>query len=375
MLDISKNNNNELDFSMYVSTSRKIDIYWSNIESKLKENYKCKQIIFIDPIVLSFFPELVDLELSLPHLVIVPTNLGEKEKDIDTLLSVLSLLEQEGVGRRTDKIYAVGGGVLLDVVSFACSIFRRGVHLTKVPTTLLAYIDASIGLKTGINFLGQRNRLGSYNARFEVLLDPIFLKILDKTLIKEGLGEMFKIALIKSEILFDKIEASISNLLEGDFYATAQGKELLSLSLKLMLEEIHENPEEELLKRSVDFGHTFSPLVEMESVNNTSYRKLPHGYAVAYDCLLSSAISNLRGQLPDVVFSRICNLYLAFDFDLSNSIYIDDDLMWASVIEMTKHRGGHQHIPVPIGIGQFYFIEDLTYDELKIAKKHLNNFL
>jgi len=375
MLDISKNNNNELDFSMYVSTSRKIDIYWSNIESKLKENHKCKQIIFIDPIVLSFFPELVDLELSLPHLVIVPTNLGEKEKDIDTLLSILSLLEQEGVGRRTDKIYAVGGGVLLDVISFACSVFRRGVHLTKVPTTLLAYIDASIGLKTGINFLGQRNRIGSYNARFEVLLDPTFLKILDKTLIQEGLGEMFKIALIKSEILFDKIEASISNLLEGDFYTAAQGKELLSLSLKLMLEEIHENPEEELLKRSVDFGHTFSPLVEMESVNNTSYRKLPHGYAVAYDCLLSSAISNLRGQLPDVVFSRICNLYLAFDFDLSNPIYIDDDLMWASVIEMTKHRGGHQHIPVPTGIGQFYFIEDLTYDELKIAKKHLNNFL
>jgi len=373
MLDIF-NNNNELDFSMCVSTSRKIDIYWSEIKSKLKENYKCKQIVFIDPVVLGFFPELIDLELNLPHLVIVPTNIGEKEKDIDTLLSTLSLLEQEGIGRRADKIYVVGGGVLLDVVSFACSIFRRGIHLTKVPTTLLAYIDASIGIKTGINFMGQRNRLGSYNARFEVLLDPNFLKILDRTLIQEGLGEMFKIALIKSEILFDKIEASIPNLLQGDFYTENQGKELLSLSLKLMLEEIHDNPEEELLKRSVDFGHTFSPLVEMESVNNINYRKLPHGYAVAYDCLLSSAISNLRGQLTDIVFSRICNLYLAFDFDFGNSIYMDDDLMWASVIEMTKHRGGCQHIPVPIGIGQFCFIEDLTYDELKIAKTHLSNF-
>ncbi len=373
MLDIF-NNNNELGFSMCVSTSRKIDIYWCDIKSKLKENYKCKQIVFIDPVVLGLFPELIDLELNLPHLVIVPTNIGEKEKDIDTLLSTLSLLEQEGIGRRADKVYVVGGGVLLDVISFACSIFRRGIHLTKVPTTLLAYIDASIGIKTGINFMGQRNRLGSYNARFEVLLDPNFLKILDKTLIQEGLGEMFKIALIKSEILFDKIEASIPNLLQGDFYTETQGKELLSLSLKLMLEEIHDNPEEELLKRSVDFGHTFSPLVEMESVNNINYRKLPHGYAVAYDCLLSSAISNLRGQLTDIVFSRICNLYLAFDFDFRNSIYMDDDLMWASVIEMTKHRGGCQHIPVPTGIGQFCFIEDLTYDELKRAKTHLSNF-
>jgi 2-epi-5-epi-valiolone synthase len=369
------NNDNELNFTMCVSTSRKIDIYWKDLESKLKEKSECKKIVFIDPLVLGLFPRLISLETSLPNLSIIPTNIGEKEKNINTLSSILSLIEQEGVGRRNDQIYAVGGGVLLDVVSFACSIFRRGIHLTKVPTTLLAYIDASIGIKTGINFLGQRNRLGSYNARFDVLLDSNFLKILDKALIKEGLGEMFKIALIKSNILFKKIEDSIPNLLHGNFYTEPQGKELLSLSLKLMLEEIHENPEEDLLKRSVDFGHTFSPLIEMESVDNSSYRKIPHGYAVAYDCLLSCSISNLRGYLADDVFSRICKLYLSFDFDFSNSVYMDNDLIWASVIEMTKHRGGDQHIPVPTEIGQFYFIEDLTYDELIIAKKHLEIFI
>ncbi len=371
MLDIIKFNNSELAFSMTVSTSRKISIYWSNIQSQLELNQQCKQLVVIDPIVLGFFPELVDLESTIPNLIIVPTNIGEKEKDIDALLSILSLLEHEGVGRRSDKIYAVGGGVLIDVVSLACSVFRRGVYLTKVPTTLLAFIDASIGIKTGINFMGQRNRLGTYNARFDVLLDSKFLKILDKGLIQEGLGEIFKIALIKSEALFDKIEESLPDLLQGGFYTKAQGKELLSRSLNLMLEELHENPEEDLLKRCVDFGHTFSPLVEMESVSNTRYRKLPHGYAVAYDCLLSSCISNIRGQLSNGDFLRMCNLYLAFDFDFRHSIYMDDDLMWASVIEMTKHRGGNQHIPVPTGIGQFCFIEDLTYDELKIAKKHL----
>jgi 3-dehydroquinate synthase len=269
----------------------------------------------------------------------------------------------------------VGGGVLIDVISLACSVFRRGVYLTKIPTTLLAFIDASIGIKSGINFMGQRNRLGSYNARFNVLLDPKFLKILDKALIKEGLGEIFKIALIKSEELFDKIEKSASKLLQGDFYNKPQGRVLLSQSLRLMLEEIHENPEEDILRRSVDFGHTFSPLVEMESVSNASYRRLPHGYAVAYDCLLSSVISNIRGKLSDGDLSRIFNLYLIFDFDFSNPVYMDHDLMWASVLEMTKHRGNNQHIPIPTGIGQFCFIEDLTYDELKIAKKRLAKLL
>jgi len=375
MLDFIKSDKGDLTFSMTVSTSRKIDIYWNDIESELRSNYQCKQLVFIDPIVLSFFPELVNLESSLPNLVIVPTNIGEKEKDIDTLLSILSVLEQEGIGRRTDKIYVVGGGVLIDVISLACSVFRRGVYLTKIPTTLLAFIDASIGIKSGINFMGQRNRLGSYNARFNVLLDPKFLKILDKALIKEGLGEIFKIALIKSEELFDKIEKSASKLLQGDFYNKPQGRVLLSQSLRLMLEEIHENPEEDILRRSVDFGHTFSPLVEMESVSNASYRRLPHGYAVAYDCLLSSVISNIRGKLSDGDLSRIFNLYLIFDFDFSNPVYMDHDLMWASVLEMTKHRGNNQHIPVPTRIGQFCFIEDLTYDELKIAKKRLVNLL
>ena len=366
---------NQLSFTMSVSTSRKINIYWRDLESKLKEERDHKKIVFIDPLVLGLFPKLINLETNLAGLSIIPTNIGEKEKNMETLSSILSIMEQEGIGRRNDQIYAVGGGVLLDMVSFACSMYRRGIHVTKVPTTLLAYIDASIGIKTGINFLGHRNRLGSYNARFDVLLDANFLKVLDKGLIKEGLGEMFKIALIKSNVLFKKIEESIPYLLNSKFYTEPKGKELLSLSLKLMLEELHENPEEDLLKRSVDFGHTFSPLVEMESINNSRYRKIPHGFAVAYDCMLTSAISNRRGYLTDALFSRICELYLSFDFDFKNSVYLENDLIWASALEMTKHRGGDQHIPVPTGIGQFDFIEDLTYNELLEAKKHLDLFI
>ena len=70
-------------------------------------------------------------------------------------------MEMQGIGRRNDNIIAVGGGALLDVVAFAASIFRRGINVVKVPTTLLGIVDASIGIKTGINFLGQRNRIGS----------------------------------------------------------------------------------------------------------------------------------------------------------------------------------------------------------------------
>ena len=42
----------------------------------------------------------------------------------------------------------MGGGVLIDVVGFVASCFRRGVPHVRVPTNLMGYIDAAIGIKT-----------------------------------------------------------------------------------------------------------------------------------------------------------------------------------------------------------------------------------
>ena len=56
----------------------------------------------------------------------------------------------------------MGGGALLDIVGMAAGMYRRGIPYIKVPTTLLGIVDASIGVKTGINFKDRRNRLGSY---------------------------------------------------------------------------------------------------------------------------------------------------------------------------------------------------------------------
>jgi 3-dehydroquinate synthase len=127
--------------------------------------------------------------------------------------------------------------------------------------------------------------------------------------------------------------------------------------------------------RSVDFGHTFSPLVEMESIRKPDYRALPHGYAVAYDCLLTSCLSNLRGLLPSNDFDRILRLYLDFDMDFANETYRDDELLWASLLEMKKHRGGNQNIPVPVKLGEFSFLQNVTYEQVKNANYILQGLL
>ena len=77
---------------------------------------------------------------------------GEENKSIENYLSILGELDSFPIHRRDEPIIAIGGGVLTDVVGFVASSYRRSVPHIKVPTTLMGYVDASLGIKAGINF-------------------------------------------------------------------------------------------------------------------------------------------------------------------------------------------------------------------------------
>ena len=67
---------------------------------------------------------------------------------------------EKGVNRES-TIIVKGGGMLLDLCGFACSIYMRGVKkVVFEPTTLLAIVDATVGGKNGINWKGAKNMLG-----------------------------------------------------------------------------------------------------------------------------------------------------------------------------------------------------------------------
>jgi len=205
MLELVESQFEELNaFKMKTVISSEIDIEWGDIFSQLTSK-STKTIVFIDPIVHSLHAsKFHDIEKCNDRVQIVPTKVNETTKDLDSLIRVLERFENLSIGRRDDFIYAVGGGALLDLVSLAANLYRRGVPVVKVPTTLLGCVDASIGIKTGLNFLNRRNRLGSYYLNYSVLLDTQFLTSLDSNLIREGLGEIFKIALIIKSILTGK---------------------------------------------------------------------------------------------------------------------------------------------------------------------------
>lgn len=45
----------------------------------------------------------------------------------------------------------------------------------QVPTTLMAVVDAAVGIKTAVNFHEKKNKLGTYQPPLGVLYDTAFL--------------------------------------------------------------------------------------------------------------------------------------------------------------------------------------------------------
>jgi 2-epi-5-epi-valiolone synthase len=291
------------------------------------------------------------------RMLVIDTDEENKTwKDAD---HILQFFEDEGVLRR-EPIIAIGGGVLLDIVGFACSIYRRGIPYIKIPTTLLAIVDASVGSKVAVNHFGRRNRLGAYYPPIATLIDKKFIKTQSEREIINGIAEIFKLAVIKSPELFALLEENAELLIEEKFQHGAVPVRVINLAITDMIAELGPNLWERKLDRCVDFGHTFSPVIEMENVP-----ELLHGEAVALDCLYSSCISSLRGHISAYTLNRIFDLAKRLKLKTYHEDFTDMRLLQKSLADATKHRNGNQFAPLPISIGNYTIVNDITENEMK----------
>ncbi|MFZ1043679.1 MAG: sedoheptulose 7-phosphate cyclase [Anaerolineales bacterium] len=293
---------------------------------------------------------------------------GEENKTIDYYQSIVRELDSFSIYRRDEPIIAIGGGVLTDVVGFVASSYRRGVPYIKVPTTLMGYVDASIGIKTGINFNRNKNRLGAFHAPKMVLLDKSFLKTLPRRHILNGVCEIIKLAIIKDDNLFQLLEAHGVQSVDAHFQ-DEQGGLILDRAIAGMLDELQPNLFEEDLARKVDFGHTFSYGLETRHGAH-----LLHGEAVLLDVLISTLIARARGMLSDKETNRIFCLIDALGITLDVSI-LDPGLLYESLEERTYHRNGLQRVPIPHGIGDCIFLNDICADEIESIVKSLEDWI
>merc|ERR1719487_2982053 len=141
----------------------------------------------------------------------------EENKSMEMTLAVCKKMKDFKIDRRHEPVIAIGGGVCLDVVGLAASMFRRRTPYIRVPTTCLAYVDASVGAKNGCNFSGSKNRLGTYVPPVAALLDSSFFRTQDTREVVNGVSEMAKMAIMKSPELFHLLEKHSHRLIERRF--------------------------------------------------------------------------------------------------------------------------------------------------------------
>ncbi|MFF6775882.1 sedoheptulose 7-phosphate cyclase [Streptomyces sp. NPDC012637] len=283
----------------------------------------------------------------------------EDAKYLEQAIRVTEAMSRMGILRRAEKVIAVGGGVVLDIVGFAASMYRRGVPYIRVPTTLIGQIDAGIGVKTGINYGHHKNRLGSYFAPELALIDPEFLRTIDARHVANGMAEIIKMALVKDAALFGLLEATVGTITSDTLAGCGSAvSEVLSRAISGMLDELEPNLWEQILERSVDYGHTFSPSLELRADP-----PLLHGEAVAVDMAICLALAHLRGHLSEEDTDRALKLMQGFDLPIAHPIFTRE-LLEEALEDAVKHRDGLQRVPLTQGIGSVVFANDLTSEEL-----------
>lgn len=264
-----------------------------------------------------------------------------------------------GLIRRSEPVLIIGGGAVMDLGSFACSIYRRGVPHIKVPSTVLGYVDAALGIKSALNLDGSKNRLGSFVEPAAVLLDPTFFRTLPQRDVVSGLGEVLKLAVACSQPLLEDLRTY-----GPDGVATAfQGpsRALLDRAAAIMVERLGVDLYEDDLERELDLGHTFSTVIE--TVDPSLHG---HGEAVAIDVALTLMISVGRGMIGFDEVAAILRLAMDLGLPVSPPGEVDG-LLWQSVEERSQHRDGQQRFPLIASVGEVRFVSDLMPEEVYSA--------
>jgi len=223
-----------------------------------------KVFILTDGNVAPFWLPETEYWLGCENAVEIVIKSGEKYKTLQTVQRIWKTLMRHHADRNA-MLINLGGGTITDLGGFAASTYKRGIKFINVPTTLLAMVDAAIGGKTGIDFGGAKNQIGTFAEAEDVIINPVFLETLPPREIHSGLAEMLKYGFIADANLLNV------NLENYQQHIVRCGE--------IKRDIVAKDPTEKGLRKILNFGHTFGHAIE--SCCLTTDYPLLHGEAVA----------------------------------------------------------------------------------------------
>jgi 3-dehydroquinate synthase len=208
-------------------------------------------------------------------------------------------------------------------------------------------------VKTGVNFGETKNLLGAFHPAHASINDRTFLRTLDTRELRCGLAEIIKMAIIRDHQLFETIEGHHLGLLgrQPGVVADEIERYVVETSMRLMLEELWPNLREKRLERLVDFGHTFSPVIEVASGYTVR-----HGEAVAVDMALSTRIAVLLGLLDEESCQRVLTLLQRVGLPIFHQQTCTPAQMHRALRDAFERRARRINLVVPTAVGAATFV-------------------
>lgn len=277
---------------------------------------------------------------------------GEANKNLATSGLVWEQL-LKGQADRHSVLINFGGGMIGDLGGFCASTYQRGIEFIHVPTTLLAMVDASVGGKTGIDFMNLKNMIGLFAQPTMVFIQPNLLETLSNREFMAGYAEMLKHGLIADADYWNELKTVNKRRL----------KLQIERSVQIKMEVVEEDPHEQGTRKLLNFGHTIGHAIESHCLNENM--DVLHGEAVAAGMWMEAFISQkigLSGEQFNEIKNTISELYqpLAITTEMA-------PIVWELMLADKKNRAGVVNCTLLQEIGYGVFDIPITYQEFASA--------
>lgn len=208
---------------------------------------------------------------------------GEASKSLEQFGKCLDWLVAKGA-RRDSLLFAVGGGVVGDLVGFVAATYMRGIRYIQVPTSLIAQVDSSVGGKVAVDLPSAKNIVGSFYPPSRVTVDVRTLRTLPREEFIGGTAEVWKYALGLDKELFQQLSGSP---LDQNADVAAVVRRCIEIKAAVVQEDEFERTGS---RARLNVGHTVGHAIEQVTNYETS-----HGNAVAIGMVVETKLGERLG--------------------------------------------------------------------------------
>lgn len=261
---------------------------------------------------------------------------SEERKSFEGLQEIAGwLLEHEA--DRGALLLGIGGGVTTDLTGFAASVYKRGIRYALVPTTLLAQVDAAVGGKTGIDFRGCKNMIGTFGSPEAVCIDTAVLKTLPEREVRSGLAEVLKTLIIGDAELFTQ---TVERLKECPVLPAGIVPETVRRCVEIKSSIVEADRRERGERMKLNLGHTLGHAAE--SVCLEAGRPVTHGEAVAAGIIAAAEVSFRKGLLDSGTARKIAEGFKSLGYKgvaelIKDHAGISGDGMYAKLFDFVRN--------------------------------------